>query len=40
MGELILLEGAEKDALTIYVSLFEEEPARAEKFSSTFYRAL
>lgn len=40
MGELILLEGAEKDALTIYVSLFEEEPARAEKFSSTFDRAL
>ena len=40
MAEVILLEGAEKDSLAIYFALFEQDPSKAELFSSAFDRAI
>jgi len=40
MAEITLLEGAEKDSLAIYFALFDQDPVKAERFSSAFDRAI
>jgi plasmid stabilization system protein ParE len=40
MAEVVLLQGAENDSLSIYFTLFDKDQSRAGQFTSDFDRAI